>query len=658
MLNAGIIFLSLVMVIFTTLFIAVYTVYGTGDIKVYGDEYVNKYFQRDKIMDINIEISEADWNDILENAIEEEFRPAKVTVNGDAFEVVEIRAKGNSSLSSVYRSESGRYSFKLNFGGKGKSSGQTMAGLTQLNLNNCFSDPSYMREFLSYQIFEEMGVPVPAFSYAAVHVNGEYFGLYLAVESILEPYLERNFGDITGDLYKSVGNTLEYNGESPSDYTGLEVKSTLKEADWSKLTSMLDALNNDGEIEKYFDVDGALRYIAVSTALANFDSYLGNMGHNYYLYEQNGVFTILPWDLNMSFGGFSFGGDAASIYIDEPTQGLLDARPLIAELLSNEEYLETYHGYLEEIAVKYLSGGYLEAETARCKTLISDYVKTDPTAFYTYEQFEKSISGTIEGGAMGEENQEENQEETADYPQDANQDTNNDNEHQGYRMGGFRGFGGNVSGILELAEAMSASIQKQLSGELASTNDGNGMGGGMGRGGERNLEGDRFPARQRPDGNGERPARDEGVRQPGGVAQPEETEGAFEPPQGMMLPEGIDMAALEEFRQEVLAAGGLTDGLREKAVELGIPENMLEMQAAGALNGPAGGEGGRGGMMPGNIPQGEEAGGNHPMGMGMRSSQNHPIDKTSLTYFLVSGAVITAGIIMALFFKRRRYMKI
>ncbi len=74
-----------------------------------------------------------------------------------------------------------------------------------------------MREYLSYQIFEEMGVAVPAFAYAAVHVNGEYFGLYLAVESILEPYLERNFGNFTGDLYKSVEHLLTYDGENPAD---------------------------------------------------------------------------------------------------------------------------------------------------------------------------------------------------------------------------------------------------------------------------------------------------------------------------------------------------------------------------------------------------------------------------------------------------------
>lgn len=410
--NFKFILLSSMMLIFVVLSIAAYSIYGTGAVTVYGDEYVTKYFQRDKVMQINIDIDETDWHDMIKNAINEEFYPAKVTVNGDVYPLVQVRTKGNSSLMSVARSDSERYSFKINFGFKRKIANQTMAGLTQLNLNNCFSDPSYMREYLSYQIFEEIGVAVPAFSYAALYVNGEYYGLYLAVESILEPYLERNFGDITGDLYKSLGNTLKYNGTSKLYYSGLEVrtksKNAVKNNDWSKLIKMLDVLNNGGDdIEIYLDVDATLRYIAVSTALANFDSYQGNFAHNYYLYEQNGKFTILPWDLNMSFGGFSFGGDTTSVYIDEPTQGPLEARPLIAKLLANENYLATYHGYLEQIATKFLSGGYLEAETRRLFELISDYVRTDPTAFYTYEQFKQSISGTITGGAMGDENQAE-----------------------------------------------------------------------------------------------------------------------------------------------------------------------------------------------------------------------------------------------------------
>lgn len=603
MTNTKIISLSVALVVFMALFTLANARYGAGESVVYGDEYVDRYFQREKVMEINIEIDEADWEEMMKNAMAEEFHTATVSVNGDIYPLVRIRTKGNSTLMSVARSDSNRYSFKINF--DGIHSNQTMAGLTQLNLNNNFSDPSSMREYLSYQIFEEMGVAVPAFAYAAVYLNGEYFGLYLAVEGIKEPYLERNFGNLTGDLYKSVGHTLNYRGSDPANYTGLEVKSTLKNADWTKLIGMLDALNNDEGIEKYLDIDAALRYIAVSTALANFDSYQGNFGHNYYLYEQDGAFTILPWDLNMSFGGFSFGGDITSVYIDEPTQGPLAERPLIAKLFENEAYLQAYHGYLEKVATKYLSGGYLEAETARLFNLISEYVRSDPTAFYTYEQFESSISGTIAGGGMGDEN-------LAEFTPEQ-QTTATEAGREGFRMGGARGIGNNVPGILELAGAMSDSILRQLSGELPSTNNGMGMGGsfGMPMGRTRNIDGGRFD------------------RQPGGMVPFRE---------GMPM-EGMNMATLESFVQEVMQAGGLTEELREKARELGLSDNMIEMMMAG-----------QGGMRAEGMRPGM-AGGNFAFGMDPMQSQ------PNFSTLLVSGVVIIAGIIIALLFKRRKYIK-
>lgn len=591
MTKTKIILLSLVMVIFVALFIMAFQLFGTGTVAVYGDEYVDKYFQRDKVMEINIEIDAADWSKMLANSTAEEFSTATVIVNGDVYPSVRIRPKGNSSLRSVAGSDSNRCSFKINFSDLVKN--QTMAGLTQLNLNNCFADPSYMREYLSYQIFEGMGVAVPAFSYAAVSVNGEYFGLYLAVESILEPYLERNFGNISGDLYKSVGNTLQYNGTNPSDYTGLEVKSTLKNSDWSKLVKMLDVLNNGGDIEKYIDVDAALRYIAVSTALVNFDSYQGNFSHNYYLYEQNGIFTILPWDLNMSFGGFSFGGDASSLYIDEPTQGAIADRPLIAKLLANDKYLQTYHDYLEQVATHYLSSGYLEAETERLYKLISEYVKTDPTAFFTYEQFEQGISGTDSGDAVEDQEAKGNE-------------------------GRARNLGHNVPGILKLAADVSESIQKQLDGEIPSTNNGNGMGMGKGMpmGSMPNNDAAEPPGQPRPGYNLR--GQENGARQPGRM-----------PP----LPQSADMEAMEALGQEIRQAGELTDELRKKAEELGIPNDMLEMMARGQNQ-----------AMFDGMPPREGAGGNHPMGEG----------KNAITMLVaVPGLFIMAGIAAALLFKRR-----
>lgn len=443
-----------IMIIILCAVVGVYSISGNKGIDLYSDVYIEKYFDRDKVMEVNIEIDESDLKDMNENAIKEEFKSAKVTVNGDTYGNVGIRTKGNSSLTSVADSDSNRYSYKINFDKYNTS--QSMEGLTQLNLNNCYSDPSYMREFLTYSICEEMGLATPEFAYAKVSINGEYHGLYLAVEGLKESYLENNFGDVTGDLYKSdEGSSLQYKGDDPESYSNLIIESDKKTADWSKVTKLLKSLDTGEDIEKYLNVDSVLKNIAINTALLNLDSYQGSFAHNYYLYEQDGVFSMLPWDFNMSFGGFSgFGGGSQSISIDEPTTGNLEDRPLISSLLKNETYKTKYHEYLEEIVTKYLDSDYLENMTTKLHDLIASYVKEDPTAFYAYEEFEKNITSSIEDSSENENSVNDNK-------------TGNDTNE---KSGGPMGKGGkSIPGVLEVAEDMSKTIKSQLSGETSST---------------------------------------------------------------------------------------------------------------------------------------------------------------------------------------------
>lgn len=432
--------------------------------------YAEKYFDRNQIMKIDITISEEKWADMIDNATKEEFHEATVTVNGDRYPLVYIRPKGNSSLSTISKSkfnEDGhlkRFSLKLNFNSLNPA--QTMAGLTQLNLNNGFSDPSYLREYLGYQIFDGMGVQVPVFSFAEVSVNGEYFGLFLAVESIVEPYLVRHFGDDKGVLYKSDGNKLEYTGNVATDTKGLQIKSGSKNANPDNLVAFLKALQTGVDLEKYLDVDQALRYLAVSTALVNFDSYQGNFGHNYYLYEQNGKFTILPWDLNMAFGGFRFQGDFSNFFIDEPTQGSLEERPLIAVLLKNEEYKKKYHAYLQEVIDRFLNKPYLKKEISRLVSLISDSVYHDPTALYTYEDFKANTTLLVSTINLTKTD--------SDLPTPSA--TTTGTIRQTGRMREKASFSQYTPPVLSLALSAAESIQKQLNGELPSTNNGKGMG--------------------------------------------------------------------------------------------------------------------------------------------------------------------------------------
>ncbi|MEN6307492.1 MAG: CotH kinase family protein, partial [Anaerohalosphaeraceae bacterium] len=128
------------------------------------------------------------------------------------------------------------------------------------------------------------------------------------------------------------------------------------------------------------------------------DNYTG-MGHNYYLYETNGYFTIIPWDLNMAFGTFRMGasqGDIAEFYIDEPVTSGLDSRPLVKRLLAYPPYLERYHQYHEEMLAGDFAEGVLEKRIDQWVTLIRPYVEKDELKFFTMEQFEK---GLTEGNA-------------------------------------------------------------------------------------------------------------------------------------------------------------------------------------------------------------------------------------------------------------------
>ncbi|HBE9437601.1 spore coat protein [Clostridioides difficile] len=501
-----------IMIIFLCAVVGIYSTSGNKGVDLYSDVYIEKYFNRDKVMEVNIEIAESDLKDMNENAIKEEFKVAKVTIDGDTYGNVGIRTKGNSSLTSVVNSDSNRYSYKINFDKYNTS--QSMEGLTQLNLNNCYSDPSYMREFLTYSICEEMGLATPEFAYAKVSINGEYHGLYLAVEGLKESYLENNFGDVTGDLYKSdEGSSLQYKGDNPENYSNLIVESDKKTADWSKITKLLKSLDTGEDIEKYLDVDSVLKNIAINTALLNLDSYQGSFAHNYYLYEQDGVFSMLPWDFNMSFGGFSgFGGGSQSIAIDEPTTGNLEDRPLISSLLKNETYKTKYHKYLEEIVTKYLDSDYLENMTTKLYNLIASYVKEDPTAFYTYEEFEKNITSSIEDssdnkgfGNKGFDrnnsnnnsgNKSDEKEVTAELTlsevkinmdneteNNTTGDSKNKNNTNDDKSGngnnqkpeGSMGKGGkSIPGVLEVAKDMSKTIKAQLNGETSSTKQNSG----------------------------------------------------------------------------------------------------------------------------------------------------------------------------------------
>lgn len=145
---------------------------------------------------------------------------------------------------------------------------------------------------------------------------------------------------------------------------------------------------------------GSIRYFVAHNFVCNFDSYTGSMVHNYYLYEEDGILSMLPWDYNLAFGGFMSGSDATSLVnwdIDEPVSGgTVESRPMLAWIFESEEYTELYHEIFAEFIDSVFTSGWFEELMDETVSLIAPYVELDPTKFCTYKEFELGVEALRE----------------------------------------------------------------------------------------------------------------------------------------------------------------------------------------------------------------------------------------------------------------------
>ena len=153
-----------------------------------------------ELVTVDIQMDADDWQEMLDNAINEEYYVCDVVINGQTFSNAGIRPKGNTSLSQVASSDSDRFSFKIEF--DHYQDGQTCWGLDKLVLNNLMSDAAYIKEYLVYDMFDFLDMPASEYAMAQVSVNGTDWGVYLTLEGVEESFLTRNFGSAAGDLYK------------------------------------------------------------------------------------------------------------------------------------------------------------------------------------------------------------------------------------------------------------------------------------------------------------------------------------------------------------------------------------------------------------------------------------------------------------------------
>jgi spore coat protein H len=353
-------------------------------------------FPDDRVQRIDIIISPSDYQtmesdlarlSMLSN-VNPVYVPATVKFNNLTWYYVGVRYKGESTLYMPKMAGKHKYPFRLNFDKfedrYPEIKNQRFYGFKKLILSNNWYDPSFIRDKVCSDIFRDGGVPAARGAFYRVYVDTGsgpvYWGLYTAFEDPSDVMLKTQFANADGNLYKAQATGADWTTFSQA---GFEKKTNEGANDWSDLQAAIHALNASRSgaaswragLDAVFDAGKFLRWLAINTAIVNFDNY-GWVTKNYYLYQDlanNGRLVFIPWDFNLSlttnpFGGFGFGGfggfgiSIASLSLSE----IGSQWPLIRFLMDDSVYNNLYKQEMRAA----IDGCFNEAAvTAKMRTL-------------------------------------------------------------------------------------------------------------------------------------------------------------------------------------------------------------------------------------------------------------------------------------------------
>ncbi len=358
-------------------------------------------FSTSSIHTVKIYFSQSGWYDSLIA-----YKPldikmlGKVEIDGYLVDSVGIQFKGNSS----FNIPSKKKSWKIDFN-EFKSS-QKFDGVKVINLNNCFKDPTFLREKIALDFCNKNGISAPRCSYANVYVNDTLWGFYTLVEQVNTTFLNTVFSENDGNLFKGdPQGTLQWYGSSPSSYyTKYELKTNETVNDWTDLVRLIDKINNTPSNQFYDSLEAVLNTTSVIKAWAfsilfvNLDSYQGS-GHNYYIYHNlmSNKFEWIIWDVNEAFGNFNQGMNINQLenlsifYIPNPP----GSRPLTDKMLQNSSYKNSYIWELCNLVYSDFDTTYLYRRIDSIADIIRPYVYADTQKLYTNTQFESNINSNV-----------------------------------------------------------------------------------------------------------------------------------------------------------------------------------------------------------------------------------------------------------------------
>jgi hypothetical protein len=379
-------------------------------------------FDEDSLRVINLEFYLPSYHSYLVNSwyySPSDRIPAILTLNGTTYDSVGVRYKGNSTfcLPNDNLNPKVPYNIDMNY----FIDGQQLLDYNKMKLANAWMDPTFVKQIVSSNIYRRY-LPTGESNLVKLNVQGNYVGLYVNDESINKQFLEKHFDEKSGPLFKcdnidrfcdtanapsAMPPNLYYMGDDTTlYYDSYDMKS---DNGWEELVNLIKVIDLDFQnIDSVLNVDRILWAFAVNQVIQNLDCYNTYYIHNYYLYQtKDGLFQMIPWDLDNSFSGAIMGFDffnPSNIYEYDPyftgpslggsTQPW-EERPLLYKLLTNTYYRKIYTAHINTIIEESLDTSMIRSNIDNLQALAYNAANQDNNKGFSMNDYYENVNNAI-----------------------------------------------------------------------------------------------------------------------------------------------------------------------------------------------------------------------------------------------------------------------
>ncbi len=397
-------------------------------------------FPQDQVNELEITIGADQWSAIRNNmkslfgydfgaggmggppgafpTTEPDYVQTTVKFKGKTWQHVGFRLKGNSTLTSAWRSGIYKLPFRLDFDKfedvQPSVKNQKFYGFKELSFSPGVKDNSLIREKLGSDIFRMAGIPSAQSAFYKVYIDFgagmKYCGIYCGLELPDDKMIIQQLGEDAGNLYKPESKLATFvqtefekkNNELAGDFG--DVSGLVKALQSTKRSSDVAAWRSG--LEAVFNVDHFAKYLAINNSIVNWDTY-GVMAHNYYLYNHStkGLLWI-PWDNNESFskspgitgttGGPTGPGNAISLTMNEVGTGW----PLINYIANDAVYFEKYKSHMRDFKNGIFTESTIGAMIDKYYDLITPFVVGTDGEQPKYTHLSSAAAFTAERSAL------------------------------------------------------------------------------------------------------------------------------------------------------------------------------------------------------------------------------------------------------------------